>query len=148
MALYYLSRSVKITGTTFASYGQPTFVANLRDLSGVCAVRRAGLAELFKTSSFKVCTSGAVGFSVVLTTSGASFADVTWLSIAGLSLAMLVALGGLLAMWRRRVSMELWAVHCGEPVCLFRTNDRLLFGQVSRALRRALERLETAHVTR
>jgi hypothetical protein len=44
------------------------------------------------------------------------------------------------ACWRNRGHQhELWAVHRGQWVCLFQTPDAHLFGQVSRALRRAIE---------
>jgi len=43
--------------------------------------------------------------------------------------------------WRRRGRVrQLWATYHGRPVLLFETDDRLVFGQVRRALIRALER--------
>jgi hypothetical protein len=45
--------------------------------------------------------------------------------------------------WRTRTRpQELRAIHKGQLVCLYRTTNRRTFGQVSRALLRALEQLE------
>jgi hypothetical protein len=40
---------------------------------------------------------------------------------------------------------ELWADYHGQPVCLFQTTDVRLFGEVSRAFVRALERTPVAY---
>jgi hypothetical protein len=40
--------------------------------------------------------------------------------------------------------LEIRAVYRGQLICLFHTRDRQVFGQVQRALLRALERLEDA----
>jgi hypothetical protein len=40
--------------------------------------------------------------------------------------------------------LEIRAVYRGQLICLFHTRDRRVFGQVERALLRALERLEDA----
>jgi len=44
---------------------------------------------------------------------------------------------------RRREIYELRAVYHGRPICLFQTTDERLFGQIKRALIRALERRDT-----
>jgi hypothetical protein len=41
--------------------------------------------------------------------------------------------------WRRRRIYELRAVHRGREIVLYRTADRIVYGQVTRALVRALE---------
>jgi uncharacterized protein DUF6232 len=43
----------------------------------------------------------------------------------------------------RRETYELCAVYHGRPICLYRTTDERLFGQIKRALIRALEHRDT-----
>jgi len=50
--------------------------------------------------------------------------------------------------WRLARPYALRAMYRGHLVDLFQTTDRLTLGQVSRALRRALERLEDAREVR
>jgi hypothetical protein len=60
-----------------------------------------------------------------------------WLTV----MVMLAATGVVLAshVLARRRMQELRALYRGNVVCLFRTSDRLVFGQVCRALLRVLE---------
>jgi hypothetical protein len=60
-----------------------------------------------------------------------------WIGVAAIALFVVMA-GGVC--WRLRPpGQELWAVYRGQRVQLFTCRDSRVFGQVSRALLRALE---------
>jgi hypothetical protein len=118
----------------------PPQVFEIRDLRHVVAVRREAAAGDVCPTARRICMAG-------LTIIAAATAKIDWsraddAAIAGLAVAGVIVSTMLICAidgQRKRVR-ELWAVYQGRPVCLFRTTDPLVFGQVRRALLRAIER--------
>ncbi len=90
----------------------------------------------------RVCSGTMTGLSVAAAAAGTDVLHSPHTTVAATLLAVAAAVTTVQGwrLWRR--PRALWAYHRGERVCLFVTRDRLLFGQVRRALLRAIEGVE------
>jgi Family of unknown function (DUF6232) len=138
MPIFYRGPSARITHLVL-EVGWPTFqVYRLSDLESAWVVQRREFHPVMVMRPY--CRSGIVALTALATTQSAYYGGVlsVWLWLA-------VVLGGLLGAvletwsWRRGRIYELWAIYYGRPVCLFVTHDPTTFGQIRRALQRALE---------
>jgi hypothetical protein len=91
------------------------------------------------SSTARVCSGTMTGLSVMAAVAGSEWLDSPHATIAAtvVALAAAVATARSWLVWRR--PRALLAYHRGIKVCLFVSRDRLLFGQVRRALLRAIE---------
>lgn len=87
----------------------------------------------------RVCSGTVTGLSAVVATAGSELLHNPHATVVGTLVAVTAAVTAVCGwrLWRR--PRGLWAYYQGERVCLFVSRDRLLFGQVERALLRAFE---------
>jgi hypothetical protein len=147
MTIFYRGPCVRITHKVFETLC-PTYQAfALRDIFFVEVVERAA-EPASPVSTLRTGSSGVAGATAVVValgwTQGWSTFDRPVAALATISLLVVsVAVAG--ACWRiRPVELELAAIYRDQPVSLYRTTDAQTFGQVSRALVRALENLGDA----
>lgn len=136
MSVYYRGPCARITHVTFEVWCPFHRVFAVRDLRQVCVV------EVHRGSMTPV-TAGSSGLAgvavVVVATEGLDVASPLAL-MGGIALLFAAALAVVGTCLRVRPGLyELRAVYRGVPVSLYATPDRQEFGQVRRALRRALE---------
>jgi len=140
MTQFYRGPDVVITQDLFVSK-QPTYQRfAMGDLRSVRVVRASTLETVGASTPVWVCSGslGSVGAFALLTGDTA----ISVPSVPTIVLIMATAVGLVTAAVRslRSRPFELWALYRGEFVCLYRSTDRLRFGQVTRATRRVLER--------
>lgn len=147
MTIFYRGDGVRITHRVFEVW-RPVFRSfALWDLTGVRSVERA-VDPPALVSSVRHGSTGIAGATAVVAaigwTEGWQAAESPVVAVALLSLlAVSVAVSG--ACWRiTAVEQELVAAYRGAPVSLYRSTDTRAFGQVRRALIRALEQLDDA----
>jgi hypothetical protein len=88
----------------------------------------------------RVCSGTVTGLALLAALAGAELLDSPHTTIVATTVALTAAITTVgWRLWRR--PRALLAYHRGIRVCLFVSRDRLLFGQVKRALLRAIEDL-------
>jgi hypothetical protein len=125
----YVSPTIQVTQKWLARHGRRYDIANLTD---AVVVRGSVHYGVFASLAAALASALLLLPAAVLTGSPTLFG-------AGL-IATLVpcpVAWGCLRRWPPR--RELWARHRGTGVCLFMSRDEREFGQVSRAVRRAIE---------
>jgi hypothetical protein len=144
MTILYRGRCVRITHEVMEVWC-PTYqrytIHDLRELRAVIVPVAPSAAVV----AARTCSSGVAGALALIAALG-------WVGgwpalespVAALVSAVLLVASAVLsgACWRfQQVEWEVVAHHWGRPVRLYRTSDAREFGQVQRALVRALERL-------
>jgi hypothetical protein len=139
MTVFYQGRCACITHKVFETYSPSYQSFAISELAQVGVAQTPSGSESGVLVQLKVGSSGiAVAAAIVAVLGGSIFGSppTSFGALAVLAVSALVS--G--ACWRSRGHQhELWAVHRGRWVCLFHTPDVHVFGQVSRALRRAIE---------
>jgi Family of unknown function (DUF6232) len=138
VTVYYRGPNARITADFFESSGLTTGRVSIGDIGRVMIAgpKRVG-SESLRSQTAVGCGSAAfitIG-SLLARLDAAERLSILVLSLA--TIASLVVFGD-----RRRRSMrmwEIWATLGGGLACIFRSTDETEFGQVCRALRRALE---------
>lgn len=138
MTIFYRGPCVRITHEVIEVRCPIQQSFALRDLSHVRVAERStepAMLGMVRTGSTGVAGATAVAAGV----GWPAFASSPALALATLGiLAVSIAVSG--ACWRvRRTQQELVAICDGRPVLLYRSPDARTFGQVTRALLRALE---------
>jgi hypothetical protein len=142
MTLYYRGITVRITHEVFESWSPIEQAFWIEELERIHVAGRESIWEVVAQPDVGVCSTSLAGACVVLASVGWPLLDQPVVSFgAAVVGAVLSALAGVCWSARRR-PLELRAVYRGKLVCLFRTTDRRVFGQVSRALVRVMERME------
>jgi hypothetical protein len=95
-----------------------------------------------KVTPGRVCSASASGIAVIAVVAGwwpaVGQPSVTASYLVGLAVGIVFAS----VAWRiRRRPLEVRAVYRGDVICLFRTSDSRVFGQVTRALLRVVEHM-------
>ena len=141
MTLYYEGRSARITHEVFEALRPCRRTFAVRELAYIHTVRDSIADIAADTTPLRVCTTGMAGLSAAL--AGADWPIPTTPSVTVIVVGVGVSSFAGVATWSwRRRPWELRAVYRGELVCLFRTADRLVLGQVCRALLRVKERID------
>jgi hypothetical protein len=137
MTVFYRGPGVRITHARFEVWSPTYRWFAIRDLRQVQVVER--LVDPAPVGPVRAGSTGVAGAAAVAVAVGSQTTAPPALALALLALlAGSVAVSG--ACWRvRRVRQELVAVHRGRLVRLYRGTDPRTFGQVRRALTRALE---------
>jgi hypothetical protein len=133
MVTYYEGQQALVTDRVFAAWSPGYQRFAIADLTDVWIVR--GGADPFAVGS--TCMGGG---ALVVAAAGWPLFDMqtTWLAVFAAAAVPMIA-GAV--RWRRAPRpYELWAWYRGHQVRLFSCSDRMVFGQVSRALQRSLER--------
>jgi hypothetical protein len=142
MTIFYRGPGIRITHEVFEIRGPIQRSYAIRDLAHPYVLERAGdpppLVGSLRTGSTGVAGATAVAAALGWAADWQVLASpLTTLALLALLLISIVVSG---ACWRvHTVEQELVAVHHGQPVSLLRTTDARTFGQVRRALLRALE---------
>ena len=144
MTVFYLGPSARITDEVFETRGSHYQLFPIRDLAGIHIIREqrrsvAGTPLARAGSLLLVLTAIVAGLTAYWTVGSMAIA-VTALLVTAISSAVTAGC------WSsRELPYELRAIYRGRAVCLFRTPDERLLGQVRRGLLRALESNEYAH---
>jgi hypothetical protein len=113
----------------------------IRELRHVRVIQEQADVLGIGSAPVRIVSTGLAGAAAMAAAVGWTIFDSPLTSVAALMvLAMSSVVSG--ACWRTRGHAHLYelrAVHYGQPVCLFQTTDARVFGQVSRALCRAME---------
>jgi hypothetical protein len=143
MSVYYLGRTARITDTIIESKCPAYQSFPIRELTHIHTVRRDPIEAMTASIPVQVCSVAVSGIGVLVALAGWPLLDrplVTVIGAIGLAGALMVATASARA---RRRPQEIRAVHRGRLVCLFRSSDLLVLGQVRRALLRALDATNT-----
>ncbi len=140
MVLFYVGPHARITNEFYVRLGEPYGLPPTRfaldDLTDVCVLQPIG--EPVGTTALTGCLSSVGVAMVAFSGSLAPALKATTLAIA---MVTAVILAMLWSSTRRRRPLELHATYRDFPVCLLRSANQQEFGQVLRALRRAIEGL-------
>jgi Family of unknown function (DUF6232) len=147
MTVFYRGPCAHITHEVFESRCPYHRRYMIRDIRQIYLARRARDAAY---SDRRVSSAGMAGVAAVAVALGGpalGAASMPPAAAAGLvTLLVLVVLSSIALAACLRVQpgrvYELWAFYRGELTCLFRTADERVFGQVKRALVRAIEQLD------
>jgi Family of unknown function (DUF6232) len=137
---YYIGSDAQITTDLFESRTPIYQSFVIADLAHIHRLRDARWVESLRDSpQVGVCSTGLAGVCGILAAAANLVTDQILPSV-GLVGAAVVGAAVAGAYWSaRRRPLELRAVYRGQVVCLYRTNDRIVFNQVTRALLRVLE---------
>lgn len=145
MTIFYRGPCVRITHKVFENRCPTRRSFHIEDLSEICVVVR-GAGPPAPVGSARIGSTGVAGAVAVAIAVGhvegweAFESPVTMLGMVMLLVISLVVSG---SCWLiNPIEQELVAEHRGELVTLFRSPDPREFGQVRRALMRAVERLD------
>ncbi len=151
MTVFYQGPLALITHEVFEAYSPRYRSFVLRDIGHLYQADRSNSAEAPQDrAQIRAGSAGlagatavvaAIGWPILHSTSMPAFAALV------LTVTLIAALASSLAfaacVWVRPTRVrELWAVYRGEMTCLFNTTDERVFGQVRRALVRAMEQIE------
>ena len=139
MTVYYIGSDARITSEIFESRRPIHQAFQIAELTLVHTLRARGLfGSLSVHPVIGVCSTGLTGICGALAAADV-FTDqmLPTLGVTGGAVLAAVVAG---AWWsQRRRPLELRAIYRGQLVCIFQTNDRLVLGQVTRALLRVFE---------
>lgn len=151
MTVFYQGPLAYITHEVFETRSPHLRSFAVRDIGHLFqAHRTGGAAPTQDRTQVRAGSAGLAGAAAVITAIGwpllnsASMPAVATVGLASVLIAVLV-LSLLFAawVWIRPVRVhELWAVYQGDMTCLFESTDEREFGQVRRALVRAMEQIE------
>ena len=142
MTVYYASRCARVTDEIFESRWPVSRRFPLSELRCPHTVHDTAIRQVAASTQVQVCSSGTFALSIMAAVVGWPVFDMPAITAFGALAAALVAGLVMVARYQRRRPMEIRAVFRGELVCLYRSTNRFVWGQVRRALLRALERLE------
>lgn len=144
MTVFYQGSLAHITHEAFEVYSPYYQIFLIRDIGHLYLARGAGHSDRAQPRSGSVMVSGGVALAAAIGWPIAETASLPPAARFGLATTLIVAVAAAMAfgalVWIRphRVH-ELWAVYQGEMTCLFHSTDNRVFGQVQRALVRAME---------
>jgi len=143
MTVFYYGPSARITHEVFESRTPNYQIFPIRDLAGVHIVRETDRSIM----GTPLARAGSAVLVLAAIIAGATaYREVGSPAIAITALLVTAVASGVAAgCWgTREQPYELRAIYRGRAICLLRTPDQRLLGQVRRALRRALESHEYA----
>lgn len=138
MTVFYRGPCAQITHEVFEVRTPVCQSFPIRDLTAVHIVEVKPKRRIGTTLVKAVAIGLAAVIAAVAATRGQFFG--ASLSAMAALVVVLLSTAAAAGCWRSGEPYELRAVYRGRLVCLLRTGDRLVLGQVSRALLRALER--------
>jgi hypothetical protein len=150
MTVFYEGPCAHITHEVFEARCPHHRYFMIRDIRRLYLAHRPAGSGAPGRSQIRAGSAGIAGAAAVAATIGWPILDATSMPpVATVGLATTLILGVASSMafaacvWVRpgRVH-ELWGVYRGRTVCLFGTTDARMFGQVKRALVRAIEQIE------
>ena len=142
MTILYRGPGARITHEVFEAHAPYPQSYVIRDLRYVHVVRETAADVAVGSASFRVCSTALTGISAAFTAAGSPMLDsplTTAVAAFVAAVSSALSVRGWLVHARPHT---IWAIHRGRLVCLFTTYDRREFGQVRRALLRALEWIE------
>jgi len=151
MTVFYRGTAAHITHEVFEARCPHHRRFMIRDIRHVYLARRASGSAASDRAQLRAGSAGVAGVAAVVAAVGWPVLAATQMppiAIAGLATTLiLIAASSLTFAACVRVPPalvhELWAVYRGRMICLFDTTDERTFGQVRRALTRAIEQSKT-----
>jgi hypothetical protein len=141
MTVFYPGPCVRVTHKVFEAHHPSYRSFVIRELRHVHVIQEQADVLGVGSAPIRIASTGLAGVAAMAAAVGWAIFDSPLTSVAALMvLAMSSVVSG--ACWRTRGHAHLYelrAVHHGQPICLFQTTDVRVFGQVSRALCRAME---------
>ena len=144
MSVYYVGRNARVTETCIESKCPAYQAFPIRELEHIHTVRQVRIIAMAASLPVLVCSIGASGLAILVALAGWPLLDRPMVTVIGavvLALGLTVATASARA---RRVPLEIRAFYRGRLVLLFSTTDRLVLGQVTRAILRAMDTIGTA----
>jgi hypothetical protein len=142
MTILYRGPGARITHEVFEAQTPYPQSYVIRELRYVHVIRETVADVAVGSTSFRVCSTALTGISAAFTAAGSPVFDSPPTTVVA---ALVAAASSVLSVqgWRLHSRPRtIWAIHRGQLVCLFTSHDRHEFGQVRRALLRALEWIE------
>ena len=142
MRVYYVGRTARITESRIESKCPAYQSFPIRELEHIHTVRQVRIIAMAASVPVRVCSVGVSGLGVLAVLTGWPLLDRPMVTVIGgvvLALALMVATASARA---SRAPLEIRAYYRGRLVCLFSTTDRLVLGQVKRAILRARDAAE------
>lgn len=147
MIVFYRGPCAYITHEVFEShcpYYRLFVIRELKDVYVVHRPRHPGPSDRFPV---RAGSAGVAGAAAVAAAVGWPILEASSLSLvatAALAVTLVISATAIAACLRVRPGRlhQLWAIYQGQPTCLFETADARTFGQVRRALIRAIERID------
>lgn len=150
VTVFYRGPCAHITHEVFESRCPYHRRYNIRDIRQIYLARRAREPAYSDSSQLRARSAGLAGVAAVAVALGgpalsaASMPPAVTAGLAALLVVVALASAAVAACLRVQPARvyELWALYQDELTCLFLTTDERVFGQVKRALVRAVEQLE------
>lgn len=138
MTVFYRGPCAQITHEVFETRSPVCQSFYIRELTGIHIVE----TRTRQRTGTTVVKALAIGLAAVVAAVAATRGQFFGASLSAMAALVVVLLSTAASAgcWRPEQPYELRAIYRGRSVCLLQTADRLVLGQVSRALRRALER--------
>lgn len=147
MTVFYRGPCVHVTHEVFEARRPNHSRFMIREIRYPCVSRRPNDPTARDPGQLKTLSAGVAGVAAVAAAVGGpalTAASMPPIATAGFVGILILAVASSFAFAacvriRTRHVHELWAVYRGQLVCLFETTDERTFGQVRRALLRAVE---------
>jgi Family of unknown function (DUF6232) len=111
----------------------------IRDLYQPHVIHESIVDVALSSPTARVCSGAVTGLSALVAATGTQLLHSPHATVVATIMAVGAAVAAVRG-WRQwRRPRGLWVYYRGQPLCVFVTRDRLLFGQVTRALLRAFE---------
>jgi hypothetical protein len=111
----------------------------IRDLYHPHVIHESIVDVVLSSHTARVCSGAVTGLSALGAAAGSQLLHSPHATVVATVTAIAAAVLAMRGWQQWRRPRGLWVYHQGQPVCLFVSRDRLLFGQVTRALLRAFE---------
>lgn len=147
MTVFYQGPRAHVTHEVFETRYPDYRCFMIRDIRHLYLARRADRPGSSQRSSVRASSAGIAGVAAVAAAFGwpalsaAAMPPIATAGLAGMLVLIAVSSFAFAACVRIQATHvhELWAVYRGRMICLFDTTDERTFGQVKRALVRAIE---------
>jgi Family of unknown function (DUF6232) len=147
MTIFYQGPCAHVTHEVFETRYPHYRCFMIRDIRQLYLARRAAPPGSSQRSPVRAGSAGIAGIAAVAAAFGwpalsaAAMPPIATAGLAGMLVLIAVSSLAFAACVRIQASHvhELWAVYRGRTICLFGTTDERTFGQVKRALVRAIE---------
>jgi hypothetical protein len=150
MTVFYQGPCARITHEVFEARSPHHRRFMIRDIRHLYLAHRASDPDVSERAQLRAGSAGIASVAAVAAAVG--WAALTSTSLPSVAIAGLAAVLILIAASSLTVAAcvrvppsrvhELWAVYRGRMICLFNTTDERTFGQVRRALTRAIEQIQ------
>jgi len=139
MTIFFPGPGVRITHEVVETLAPHFRSYRINELHLAHVLHETFVEVAMASPTMRVCSSAMTGLAATAAAAGSEVLHSPHATVMATTVAVAAAVSATIGwrLWRR--PRALWAMHHGERVCLFVSRDRLVFGQVKRALLRAIE---------